>query len=55
MITKLTKARREELKQMDEDYILYFIMFFNHVEVNYLAKLGSPIAQEYKSQFKPQK
>ena len=49
MITKLTKARKEELREMDEEEIIYLWNIFNEQEMYYLALLGSFTAQEMSS------
>ena len=49
MITKLTKAQKEELREMDEEEIIYSWSIFNEQEMYYLALLGSYTAQEMSS------
>ena len=51
MITKLTKARKEELREWDEEDIIYFWSIFDEQEMYYLALLGSYTAQEMSSIF----
>tara|TARA_R100000406_G_scaffold50628_1_gene34285 strand:+ start:235 stop:402 length:168 start_codon:yes stop_codon:yes gene_type:complete len=52
MITKLTKAQKEELREMDEEEIIYFWNIFNEEEMYYLALLGSYTAQQMSSIYK---
>jgi hypothetical protein len=49
MITKLSKSRKAELREMDEEEIIYFWSMFNEQEMYYLALLGSYTAQQMSS------
>ena len=49
MRIKLSKARKEELREMDEEEIINFWSIFDEQEMYYLALLGSFTAQEMSS------